>query len=86
MIRNLGGDDWEALPRIRVTGFSKDHGSIERLGGKLGIWCDIDWSNEEYNNYGIIAWRTSRPSRAFQRYGQDRRRYIHARTILGTKT
>ncbi len=88
IIKNLGVDRWESLQQdTRDRIFAGITESIERLGGKLAIACDIDWSNEEYSNYGIIAWPNIEAQRAhFQDIAKiGWHRYIHARTILGTK-
>jgi hypothetical protein len=87
-IKNVNNNVWESLPeeeRERIFGLVKE--SIGRHGGVMIIGCDTNWSNEEYANFGVIAW----PSvEAQQGHFQDLEkigwhRYISARTILGTK-
>jgi hypothetical protein len=50
------------------------------------IGCDINWSNEEYASFGVIAWPDAESMQAhfkeLARIGWHR--YIYARTILGT--
>ena len=89
LIKNLSNDPWESLSqdtRARIWAALVD--SMDKNGGKGLFWCHLDWSNEEYANYGIIAWPNVE---AVQAHFENQRkigwnRYVYGKTILGKKS
>jgi len=89
LIKNLSNDPWEGLSSYtRDLIWARVAESIANNGGKGVLWCQTDWSNEEYDGYGVIAWPNIE---AQQSHFADLRkigwhRYVYALTILGKKT
>ncbi len=88
IIKNQSNAVWGSLaPDTRDRIFAGVGESIGKWGGQFGINCDVNWSSEEYNNYGVTAWPNSA---ALQGHFQDLQkldfhRYYYARTILGKR-
>lgn len=88
MVKNQANDLWESLSKdTRERIFSGVLESIQKNGGRMVIGCEVDWSNEEYSNFGVIAWPSEEAQKAhfkdLAKIGWHR--YTYAKTILGTK-
>ncbi len=75
------------LPRILSDLAQICTPSIGLIDGITVLACNIDWSTEEYNGFGVIAWPNIE---AIHTHVKDLakigwHRYIHARTMLGKK-
>ncbi len=88
MIRNVNNEPWAALSKEKqdeIFGCMTE--SIEKHGGKPMFWSSISWSNEEYENFGVIAWPDVEAVQGhfavLDEIGWHR--YHYARTILGMK-
>jgi hypothetical protein len=88
LCNDLGNDAWESLSadtRDRIWASVLE--SIQKWGGQISIGCDTNWSNEQYNLFGVTAWPNVE---AIQAHFKDLEklgwhRYVHSRTILGKK-
>ncbi len=86
LIKNHESDPWRRLPKEERDRLLSCVGeSIEKHGGKMVIGCDINWANEEYVNFGVIAWPNHEAEQAHFKDLEEIgwHLYIGARTILG---
>lgn len=88
IIKNQSNEVWGSLaPDTRDRIFAGVGESIGKWSGQFGINCDVNWSSEEYNNYGVIAWPNIEAQQGHFEDLQklDWHRYVYARTILGKR-
>ena len=87
LVKNSNNNDWASLSQdTRDRIFAGVMESIKKNGGVPFLGCDIDWSNEEYANFGVIAWPNIEAEQAHFKDLEKLswHRYTYGKTILGT--
>lgn len=89
IVKNAPNEPWASLQAD-----ARDHinaamlESMKKNGGIPWTVCDVEWSNEECNAFGVIVWPNIEAVQAHVNTLKEIgwHRYMYARTILGTKS